>query len=467
MDMQRSIAEIFHLQKDHSISLRITDAAARKKKLTRLKLLIQENEQLIFEALESDLRKSKFEAALTEVYFVYAEIDFAIKNLFSWLKPRKVSAGMTNLFTKNRIYFEPKGVSLIISPWNYPFQLLIAPLVSAIAAGNCVMLKPSEWSPATSSILVKLINENFDSREIACFEGGAEVSEALLELPFDHIFFTGSSKIGKIVMAAAARHLSSVTLELGGKSPVIIAEDASLKRAAEKIVWGKFMNSGQTCIAPDYVLIHASREQEFLELAKAIIEKQFYINSELDKSSYGKIISRNHYQRLKDLRDQAVLDGAQLIKGGMDSDTDQTIEPVVLSKVSMASALMQEEIFGPLLPVISYQSLDEAIDYINQNPKPLALYIFSNSKGIINHAIRQTSAGGTCVNDVIIQISNPNLPFGGVGNSGTGSCHGFFGFKAFSHERGVMFQSKIDFSKVAYPPYSEKKNLLKWLKKII
>lgn len=465
--MQKSITEIFELQKIHSISLRRTGAKERKEKLKKLKLLIQENEGLIFDALQRDLRKSEFEAALTEVYFVYAEIDFALKNLSSWISPRRVSAGLSSFFTKNRIFYEPKGVSLIIAPWNYPFQLLIAPLVSAIAAGNCAMLKPSELSPATTSVVLKLINDSFDPKEIACFEGGVEVSEALLELPFDHIFFTGSPKIGKVIMAAAARHLSSVTLELGGKSPAIITEDADLQKAAEKIVWGKFMNSGQTCIAPDYVLIHASKEQEFLRQASLMIDKLFYNNNILDKNSYGKIISTNHYQRLKSLRDIAVEDGALIIKGGTDNDDDQTIEPVLLSKVSISSTIMQEEIFGPLLPVISYESIDKAIDFINQKPKPLALYIFSGSDGVIKNTIRQTSAGGTCVNDVVIHISNPNLPFGGIGNSGAGSCHGFFGFKAFSHERAVMYQSKIDFSKIAYPPYSEKKNLLKWLKKIM
>lgn len=465
--MQKSIKEIYELQKAHRISLRSTNAAERKEKLKKLKMLIQANEGQIFEALQEDLRKSEFEAALTEVYFVYAEIDFAIKNLSSWISPRRVSAGLSSFFTKNRIFYEPKGVCLIIAPWNYPFQLLIAPLVSAIAAGNCVMLKPSELSPSTASVLLKLINDNFDSKEIACFEGGIEVSEALLELPFDHIFFTGSPKIGKVIMTAAAKHLSSVTLELGGKSPAIITEDADLHKAAGKIVWGKFMNSGQTCIAPDYVLIHASKEQEFLRLAALQIEQMYYTNHVLDKNSYGKIINPNHYQRLKTLRDNAVKDGALIIKGGTDHEEDQTIEPVLLSKVSASSAIMEEEIFGPLLPVISYESVDKAIDFINQRPKPLALYIFSGSNNLIRKMIRQTSAGGTCVNDVVIHISNPNLPFGGVGNSGTGSCHGFFGFKAFSHERALMFQSRIDFSKIAYPPYPEKKNLLKWLKKMM
>lgn len=465
--MQESIKAIFELQKAHSISLRGTDASERKEKLKKLKLLIQQNEELIFEALCKDLRKSEFEAALTEVYFVYGEIDFAIKHLSSWLSPKRVSAGMTTLFTKNRIIYEPKGVSLIIAPWNYPFQLLMAPLVSAIAGGNCAMLKPSELSPAVSSVLAKLINDNFDKREIACFEGGVEVSEALLNLPFDHIFFTGSPKVGKIIMAAAARHLSSVTLELGGKSPVVITEDADLDKAAEKVVWGKFINSGQTCIAPDYVLIDARVEEEFLRLASAKIYKLFYRDARLNESSYGKIINEGHYRRLKALRDQAVEDGAVIIRGEADDDDNLTIAPVLMNKVAESSAIMREEIFGPLLPVITFQSIDQALGFINHRPKPLALYIFSGSEQKIRNIIRQTSSGGTCVNDVVIHISNPNLPFGGAGNSGIGSCHGYFGFKAFTHERALMFQSKIDFGKLAYPPYEGKTYLLKWLKKMM
>lgn len=463
----QNINTVFGLQRAHSISLRNTDAGERKDKLRKLKSLIQENEELIFEALQKDLRKSEFEAALTEVYFVYAEIDFAIKNLSAWLKPRRVGAAISGLFTKNRIIYEPKGVSLIIAPWNYPFQLLISPLVSAIAAGNCAMLKPSELSPATGALLSKLINENFDPKEIACFEGGIDTSEALLELPFDHIFFTGSSKVGKIVMSAAARHLSSLTLELGGKSPVVITRDADLEKAAEKIVWGKFMNSGQTCIAPDYVLIDADQEQEFLRLASLKIEQLFCQNKILDKSSYGRIINLNHYRRLKAISDEAVKDGAIAIGAGTDSEEDLTIAPVLLSSVSESSVIMQEEIFGPLLPVITFQTLDQAIDLINRKPKPLALYIFSGSDTTVRKIIRQTSAGGTCVNDVILHISNPNLPFGGIGNSGSGSYHGFFGFKAFSHERAVMFQSKVDFGKIVYPPYQTKKVWLKWIKKIM
>lgn len=465
--MKEEINRVFEEQRAYSLVLRNSTVRERKEKLKNLKDLIQRNESLIFEALKKDLRKSEFEAALTEVYFVYAEIDFALKHLSTWMKPKKVAASLSNFFTKNRIYYEPKGVSLIIAPWNYPFQLLIAPLISAIAAGNTAILKPSELSSATASLLSKLINNHFESREVACFEGDASVSEALLKLPFDHIFFTGSPKIGKIVMEAASKHLASVTLELGGKSPVIIAPDANLEKAAEKIVWGKFMNAGQTCIAPDYVLVDSGLESEFSKLIVEKIDQIYYKNQQLNLSSYGKIISEGHYQRLLKLKDQAIEEGAVLLKGGMKNDAEHTLEPTVLSNVPLSTRLMEEEIFGPILPIISYSNMEDAINLVNQKDKPLALYIFTKSNALAKNIIKQCSAGGTCVNDVVLHISNPNLPFGGIGNSGIGSCHGFFGFKAFSHERGIMFQSNSDFNKLVYPPYENKKGLLKWLKKIL
>lgn len=465
--MHTDINEIFQLQKAHCLSLRTTDASVRKDKLRKLKSIIKNNEGLIFEALQRDLRKSEFEAAIAEVYFIYTEIDFAIKNLSLWMKPRRVRASLSGLITKNRIYYEPKGISLILAPWNYPVQLMLAPLVSAIAAGNCAILKPSEISAASSSLINKLISENFDKQEIACFEGDVAVSEKLLKLPFDHIFFTGSTAVGRIIMAAAARHLSSVTLELGGKSPVIIAEDADLDKAAEKIAWGKFMNAGQTCIAPDYILVRAHQQEEFTQLIIKHIDRLYQSNTQIDKYSYGKIVNSRHYARLIALRDQAISEGAIMVKVGSDDENDLTIAPTVLTGVLQASAIMQEEIFGPLLPIISYTSMNEAISLINEKPKPLALYVFSASNSTVQNIIRRTSAGGTCINDVVLHISNPYLPFGGIGSSGNGSSHGFFGFKAFSHERGIMFQSRLDLTKLVYPPYRDKYGLLKWIKKIM
>ncbi len=457
------INEVFAAQRKRSIQQRLSSAAERKGKLEKLKRIIQTNEELIFKALAEDLRKPVFEAALTEVYFVYGEIDFAIKNLSSWMKPKRVSPTLASALTRNRIYYEPKGVSLIISPWNYPFQLLISPLVSAIAAGNCAVLKPSELSPATSKVLSRLINENFDPAEIICLEGDVTISQALLKLPFDHIFYTGSTQVGKIVMEAAAKHLASVTLELGGKSPALITESANLERTAEKIVWGKFLNAGQTCIAPDYVLLPEHQVNQFVDLLQHYTQKLYQQGGKLNKSVYGKIINERHFNRLKNLTENAVAHEAKIGYGGDFESSDLTISPTVLTNVSLESGLMQEEIFGPILPVISYTNLEDAIALINERDKPLALYIFGN-ENIAEEIISRTSAGGTAVNEVLMHISNPNLPFGGIGPSGIGSCHGFYGFKAFSHERSVLFQSKIDMSSLVYPPF--KTGLLKWLKKL-
>ena len=465
--MKEIIQEIFDLQKVHSFNLRTSEAAERKAKLRQLKSLIESNEPAIFKALEKDLGKSEFEAALSELYIVYSEIDFALKRLETWMKPKRVTPPLSNFFSKNSIHYEPKGVCLIMSPWNYPFQLLMGPLVSAIAAGNCVMLKPSEFSGHTSQILTKIISDNFESNEIAIFEGDARVAQELLSLPFDHIFFTGSTQVGKLVMAAAAKNLASVTLELGGKSPVIIDEDVNLEKAVEKIMWGKFINAGQTCIAPDYILIKAEQEQRFLELSEFSLKSMYYAGGSLDESSYGKIISKRHFERLNALVNDAVRDGAKISFGGHLDQAGQIIGPTVVSDVNPHSAIMQEEIFGPILPVIIYRSLDEAISMINERPKPLALYIFSGNNENVDTIIKRTSAGGTTVNDIAIHFANSSLPFGGVGASGMGSSHGFFGFKAFSHERAVTFQSKIDFNRFVYPPYGKKKGLMKWLKKVM
>lgn len=465
--MNQNIQRIFNLQKAHCLTLRGSSPSERINKLRKLKHLIENYEPLIFEALEKDLGKSKFESALSEVYLVYAEINFAVQHLNSWMSHRKVSSTMSSLLSKNRIYYEPKGVALIIAPWNYPFQLLVSPLVSAIAAGNCVILKPSEISAETSKVITKMIGEHFDENEVACFEGNREVATTLLDLPFDHMFFTGGTEVGKVVMAAAARHLSTVTLELGGKSPAIIDHKVNLRKAVEKIIWGKFLNAGQTCIAPDYVLIQPQQQEEFLQLAQATLDKLYYSKGSLDEKSYGKIINPQHYQRLNDLISNTVSRGAQVSIGGNTESAKQILEPTILSNVPADSALMREEIFGPVLPLVNYNNLDEAINFVNERPKPLALYIFSENNEAVERVIKQTSSGGVTVNDIAIHFANPNMPFGGVGPSGMGSSHGFFGFKAFSHERAVTFQSAIDFNRFAYPPYGEKQGLLKWLKKVL
>lgn len=465
--MAHKIDLVFKSQQAHKYTLRKSNAAERISKLKILKKTIRKYEDELYAALDSDLRKSQFESAVTELIFTYGELDFAIKNLSAWMRPKRARKALSNFFSKNRIYYEPKGVCLIIAPWNYPFQLVMSPLISAIAAGNCVIVKPSELSAATSKVINHILTEAFDEQEVACFEGDAQTSTTLLSLPFDHIFFTGSTEIGKVVMEAAAKHLTSVTLELGGKSPTVIDKDVDLAKATEKIAWGKLVNSGQTCIAPDYVFVHQQQLDEFIGLYKASVHKLFFSDDKINTASYGKIISKKHFHRLKTLVDDAVDQGARIDFGGTFDEKNQSISPIVLSKIADGSQVMEEEIFGPILPLIPYQNLDEVIDQINAKSKPLALYIFSKNTANIKKIIKNTSAGGTCVNDVLVHISNPKLPFGGVNGSGMGSSHGFFGFKAFSHERAVVFQSSINFNTLIYPPYAGKAWVLKMLKKIM
>lgn len=465
--MEDLTRKVFEAQQKNKLLLRTTSAETRVNKLKLLKKGIEGFEEEIYSAMQADLRKCRFETAVTELYFTYAEIDFAIKHLKSWMKPVAVSRNISNLFAGNKIYYEPKGVCLVIAPWNYPFQLLMSPLVSAIAAGNTAILKPSELSGATAAVISKMISQLFQPDEVACFEGDAELSKTLLALPFDHIFFTGSTAVGKVVMEAAAKNLSSVTLELGGKSPTVIDDSANLKKAAEKIAWGKLVNAGQTCIAPDYVLIDAKLETQFINLYKEACQAMFFKNGRIDPGTYGRIINEKQFRRLNKLVQDSVKNGATLAWGGDNDEATLTISPTLLTHVNNKQAIMQEEIFGPVLPVITFNKIEEAISFINQKNKPLALYIFSEDTKITEKIISETSAGGTCVNDVLVHISNPNLPFGGVNTSGMGSCHGIFGFRNFSHERAVVFQSKLGVTKMIYPPYEKKQGLLKWLKKLM
>jgi aldehyde dehydrogenase (NAD+) len=459
--MQETIASIFKAQQIHKLELRQTSAETRIAKLKLLKKAIEQ-------ALQTDLRKSRFETAVTELLFTYAEIDFAIKHLAGWMEPTEVSTTMSNVFSTNKIYYEPKGACLIIAPWNYPFQLMMSPLVSAIAAGNCVVLKPSEMSSATANVIHALISKHFNANEIACFEGDVNVSKELLELPFDHIFFTGSTAIGKVVMQAAAKNLTSVTLELGGKSPVVVDATADLKKAAQKIAWGKLVNAGQTCIAPDYLLIDETLETAFITYYKEAVSTMYFnAVGEINKDSYGKIINEKQFNRLTDLMKDAVTAGAELAWGGASNEQDLTIHPSILKNVTAENPMMHQEIFGPILPIVTFKKIEEAIDFINAKDKPLALYIFSNDRRNQEQILTSTSSGGACINEVLVHISNPNLPFGGVNSSGIGSCHGIFGFKNFSHERAVVFQSKFGLTKLIYPPYQKKEGLLKWLKKIM
>jgi aldehyde dehydrogenase (NAD+) len=450
--------ELFDQQKLYHPIVKQTSAKERIRKLQLLREAILTRSEALKNAMHKDFNKAGPEVDLSEIFPVISEIDFNIKYLRKWMKPRNVSTPIALFGTHSQILFEPKGNVLIIGPWNYPFQLILAPLISAIAAGNCAILKPSELAPHTSHFIQALVADLFEEREIACVEGDALISQTLLKLPFDHIFFTGSTRLGKIVMEAAAKNLSSVTLELGGKSPVIIDESADLVKAARSIAWGKFLNAGQTCVAPDYVFIHDQQVTVFSQALKTAIEK-LYGNTESDReksTDLCRIINPSHFTRIQSLTQKTLEQGAQLEIGGLYNEQSRYIAPTVLTRVLTNSPIMQEEIFGPILPILSYTSLDEVYNLLRTDPalkKPLALYIFSRSQQRTEEILKNTTAGGTSVNTTLLHLLNPHLPFGGVGGSGQWSYHGYFGFKAFSHERAVMRQGIFDALKFLQPPY--------------
>ncbi|MCH6266355.1 aldehyde dehydrogenase [Neobacillus citreus] len=423
--------------------------------LKKLKDAIKVNEQEIMAALKTDLNKSELDAYAAEIGFVLAELTFTIKNLSSWVKTKSVKTPMTHFGSTSYIYSEPYGVALIIAPWNYPFQLAIAPLIGAIAAGNCAVLKPSELTPKTSEVLAKLINGLYPEEFVSVVEGGVETSTALLEEKFDYIFFTGSVPVGKIIMEAAAKNLTPVTLELGGKSPCIVHDDANIKVAAKRVAWGKFTNAGQTCIAPDYLYVHKNVKDKFLSEFKNTI-KELYGENPLRNPDYTHIVSERHFKRL-----EGFLDNGQVYSGGKtDSDT-LAIEPTVLTNISWDDLIMQDEIFGPILPVMEYSHLSEVLDGIHNHPKPLALYIFTENNQVQQTVLNSVSFGGGCVNDTVYHFVSPHLPFGGVGPSGIGSYHGKGSFDTFSHKKSVLKQTTLFDIPFRYPNF---KNGLKMLR---
>ncbi len=465
------IKTVFQAQQQEAIRLRTSTASERISKLKLLLNAIQKHETNFQEALYQDFKKNRTETTLTEIISLQSEIKHAISQIKRWMRPQSVSNPIHYLGTRAYIQYEPKGVSLIISPWNYPVLLTLSPLVSAIAAGCTAIMKPSELTPHTSAALGKMIKETFDESEVALFEGDVSISTALLDLPFNHIFFTGSPAIGKIVMRAAANHLTSVTLELGGKSPAFIDETADLQDAAEKLVWGKFVNNGQTCIAPDYLLVKESIQKPLIETIEKQIEKVYNADKKgIEKSdSYCRVVNQRHFTRLQKLMEDALLKGATIAVGGKVNAEDRFIAPTLLTDVKTDMAIMQEEIFGPLLPVITYQTVEQAIDLVNQGEKPLALYVFSKNKNMIEQVMRQTTAGGSCINECLLHVGHPDLPFGGVNNSGIGKSHGHFGFLEFSNARAVLKQ-RVGFTgfKLLYPPYTEKvKSLADRFKKFL
>lgn len=442
--------QFFNTNQTQSIEFRINA-------LKGLRKLIIDNELSINKVLKADLNKSETETYLSEVGFCLEEIKYALRHIKSWTAPKRVTTPLTHTLAASKIYFEPLGVVLIIGAWNYPIQLLIAPLIGAIAAGNCVILKPSELAANTSHLLADIIPKYFDSNFITVVEGGKEVTQQLLEEKFDHIFFTGSTQVGKIIMSAAAKHLTPVTLELGGKSPCIVDADTHLDYTARRIVWGKFLNAGQTCVAPDYLLIDRRIKHELLERIKQSIQELYGATPETSPD-YSRIINPHHFNRLCEL-----LSAGEIIIGGDTNPTDCYIAPTVIDRVSWDDPVMQEEIFGPILPVIEYSDLHEAIAQVNARPKPLALYFFSKNKEHQDQVLRETSSGGACINDTLVHMAFPALPFGGIGDSGIGRYHGKAGFDTFSHQRSVLNKSFLVDMTLRYAPYKGKLKVLKWL----
>ena len=460
---------LFRSQMDRYMEVGSTTCKQRLTKLRALrKALEHDYRQEIRDALKSDFQKPYLETDLTEIYPVISDIRHAERNLREWMKPRRVGSPLTMLGSSSYIQYESKGVCLILSPWNFPLNLTFGPLVSAIAAGNCVILKPSEWTPATSQLMEKIVGSLFDPSEVALVQGEVATAQALLELPFHHIFFTGSPAVGKIVMKAASRHLSSITLELGGKSPAFVDHTASMKSTARRLAWGKCLNAGQICVAPDYVLVTEKARDTLIASLQAEFNN-FFPEGAGVSGSYARIINEKHHRRLTGALEEACQAGATIIQGGEGDPATRFLEPTLIEGVPPDSALLREEIFGPVLPIVTVSGVSEAIEFINRKERPLALYIYSQDKKAIRRINEQTRAGSGCINHNVVQYSNHHLPFGGINNSGIGKSHGFHGFLAFSNERSIVRQYARSAVEFLLPPYSDVKQkvvdaTLRWFK---
>lgn len=451
------VKQLVAAQNDFFATQKTKDIGYRKQHLKKLQQEILDQEDAICDALYADFKKPRFESLATETQLVLAELKHAIKNVKNWSEPNSVGASLSNFPSKDWIQPEPYGKILIISPWNYPFMLAMAPLVGAIAAGNTAIIKPSEFSPHTSKIIAQIIRKVFPPEYVTVVEGGVEASTQLLEEQWEYIFFTGSTRVGKIVYEKAAKHLTPVTLELSGKNPCIVDETASLSLAAKRIAWGKFINAGQTCIAPDYILVHKSVKDRLVDGIQQSITG-FYGQKVEDSTDFARIATKKHYQELK-----AMLEGQTLLFGGSFTDDDHYIAPTLVDEPALDSPIMEGEIFGPILPIISYEEESELHDYIAKYPNPLAFYVFSNNKKFQKRLMNQYSFGGGTINDVVVHISNTNLPFGGVGQSGIGGYHGKFTFDLFSHHKSIAKRSTWIDIPLRYAPYNIS---LKWVKKI-
>lgn len=458
----RQIKEVFDGQLETALRWRQSTAAERIARIKKLRTAMLQAREDFYEAFMQDYRKSPPEVDASEFMPVMDEMRRAIARVNRWMKPKSVWPTLTMLGTSAWVQYQPRGRVLIIAPWNYPLSLCFGPLVSALAAGNTVILKPSEMTPAVSALMGRLIGAVFPPSEVALFEGGAATAQALLDLPFDHIFFTGSSTVGKIVMGAAARHLASVTLELGGKAPTIVTGSADIKLAAQTLMWGKFLNAGQTCVAPDYVYVHDSVKEAFIAECRQVLQSRYHTTPEAQKHNpdLTRIVNARHTQHLASLLSDATARGARIHTGGEVDVAQCYVAPTLLDNVAAGSAILEEEIFGPLLPILGYSQLDAVIAAINARPKPLALYIWSRDQKEIDQVLTRTSSGGACVNHCVAHFAHGGLPFGGVNHSGIGSAHGYFGFKAFSHERAVLRSSPLMLAKLFFPPFTKTRKRL-------
>lgn len=446
-------------QFSYSMSFK-TDINYRRQSLSKLLIAVQEHEEEIIQALYDDFKKPAFEAVATETSYIISELKNTIRNIHKWAKPKPVLPSLLNFPSTDYIYKEPFGKVLVIAPWNYPYQLALAPLIAAVAAGNQVTVKPSELTPNTSSVIAKIIDKVFDKNHVECIEGGVDITQRLLAQRWDYIFFTGSVSVGKIVAKAAAENLTPVTLELGGKNPCIIEESANLKLAAKRIVWGKFINAGQTCIAPDYLLAHSKIKDKLIGLLQQEITNAYGENPE-ESADFPRIINQKNWERLTGL-----LQNETIIFGGKNTADDFYIAPTLIDEPKLDSSIMKEEIFGPILPLLSYESEADLEKIISRYEKPLSLYVFTGSRAFAKRIINKFPFGGGCINDTVIHFANKRLPFGGVGHSGIGAYHGKSSFALFSHQKAIVKKANWLDIPTRYAPYKGKlnsmKKLLKW-----
>lgn len=465
--LQAEIRRIWDAQAKKRWPIAQSTVAERRTRLKRLGAAVEKHRAAIDEAVRKDFSKPVEETDITEVHIFLGELSHTLRNLADWMRPEPVDAPLLLIGTSSEVRHEARGQVLVLAPFNYPVQLALLPVLSAVAAGNVVVLKPSEKTPATAAILRTVLSEAFPEDEVAVIDGDASVAEALLEMPFDHIFFTGSTAVGKKVMAAAAKHLSSVTLELGGKSPAVVERSANLARAALTIAHGKFINSGQTCVAPDYVLVPEDKREELLGHLRTVLQS-FFGPDPKASPDYARMIDDRAFQRMTSYVDSAVRAGAKVAFGGEMDAATRYVAPTILVDVPADAPVMQDEIFGPVLPVLTYKSPEDAVNFVRARPPPLALYVFARSRREADAVLDGTASGGACVNQTIFHLANPDLPFGGVGASGVGNYHGRAGFRCFSHERSILRQHGNPLSRFLTPPYARGMNrltqrLARWL----